>query len=110
VERPTVLLLGGKPKGESFASLQADMKAVRFVIAYGEAGRTIAAELGSAIAVQHERGSFSDVVARARKLAQPGDVILLSPACASFDMFRDYDDRGRQFKELAMAGGEGAHG
>ena len=110
VERPIVLLLGGRPKGESFAALRADSRAVRLVIAYGEAGRTIADELGTAVAVQHETGPFADVVARARKLAQPGDVILLSPACASFDMFRDYEDRGRQFKELAMSGGEGAHG
>jgi UDP-N-acetylmuramoylalanine--D-glutamate ligase len=109
-ERPIVLLLGGRPKGESFAALLADMTAVRIVIAFGEAGRTIVHELGSNVSVQHENGAFTDVVERARKLAQPGDVILLSPACASFDMFRDYEDRGRQFKELAMSGGEAAHG
>jgi UDP-N-acetylmuramoylalanine--D-glutamate ligase len=110
IERPIVLLLGGRPKGESFASLRADMAAVRIVIAFGEAGRTIADELGRAIAVQHETGAFADVVARARRLALPGDVILLSPACASFDMFRDYEERGRQFKELAMSGGGAVHG
>jgi UDP-N-acetylmuramoylalanine--D-glutamate ligase len=54
------------------------------------------------------------VVARAAALAEPGDAVLLAPACASFDMFRDYEDRGRQFAELVheLAGGalEGLHG
>jgi UDP-N-acetylmuramoylalanine--D-glutamate ligase len=43
---------------------------------------------------------FHDAVEKARKAAAPGDVVLLSPACASFDMFRDFEDRGRQFKQL----------
>jgi UDP-N-acetylmuramoylalanine--D-glutamate ligase len=46
-------------------------------------------------------GSFEDVVCRAAELAQPGEAVLLAPACSSFDMFRDYEERGRRFKELA---------
>ena len=44
-------------------------------------------------------GSLQDAVEQARRAAQPGDVVLLSPACSSFDMFRDYEDRGRRFKD-----------
>jgi len=110
VERPIVLLLGGRPKGESFASLIDDMGSVRVVIAYGEAAPAIVHELRGAVPVQLVDARFADVVARARRLARPGDVILLSPACASFDMFRDYEDRGRQFKALALAGGEALRG
>jgi UDP-N-acetylmuramoylalanine--D-glutamate ligase len=55
-------------------------------------------------------GSFEKVIARARSRAMPGDAVLLSPACASFDMFRDYEDRGRRFKNLVLAGAEAAHG
>jgi UDP-N-acetylmuramoylalanine--D-glutamate ligase len=51
-------------------------------------------------------GTFEDAVRRARELAHPGDAVLLSPACSSFDMFANYEERGRRFAELAAAGGD----
>jgi UDP-N-acetylmuramoylalanine--D-glutamate ligase len=55
-------------------------------------------------------GPFEDVVATAARQARPGDAILLSPACSSFDMFRDYEERGRRFTELAQRHAEAHHG
>ena len=96
-----VLLLGGRPKGESFAGLLPDLVGrVKAVVAYGEAAAQIESELGDEVNVVREDGSFEDVVRRARSLAQPGDSALLAPACASFDMFSDYEERGQRFMDL----------
>ncbi len=101
VERPIVLLLGGRPKGEAFSDLAPELaENVRAVIAYGEAGDQIADELASSMRVERVVGSFEAVFERAAELAEPGDAVLLSPACASFDMFRDYEERGSRFAEL----------
>jgi UDP-N-acetylmuramoylalanine--D-glutamate ligase len=100
--RPTILLLGGRHKGESYTALLPAMEGrVRTVIAFGEAGPLIEAELADHLPVEHLRGTFEEVVRRAAELAQPGDAVLLSPACSSYDMFRDYEERGQRFAELA---------
>ncbi|NIR46129.1 MAG: UDP-N-acetylmuramoyl-L-alanine--D-glutamate ligase [Gemmatimonadetes bacterium] len=102
MDRPVVLLLGGRAKGESFASLIPEMKGrVRSVIAFGEAGERVEAELDDAVAVIRVQDGFADAVRAAAESARPGDVVLLAPACASFDMFRDYEERGARFAELA---------
>jgi UDP-N-acetylmuramoylalanine--D-glutamate ligase len=106
--RPTVLLLGGRGKAEPYSPLLGAMERVRAVIAYGEAGAVIAHELANGIPVERLGSDFETVLARARELAEPGDAVLLSPACASFDMFRDYEDRGRRFKAMVHAFAEGA--
>jgi UDP-N-acetylmuramoylalanine--D-glutamate ligase len=115
VGRTSILLLGGRHKGESYRALADVLPGrVKGVVAYGEAADRIAAELGDVVSVERVVGPFRSVVARAAALAEPGDAVLLAPACASFDMFRDYEDRGRQFAELVheLAGGalEGLHG
>jgi UDP-N-acetylmuramoylalanine--D-glutamate ligase len=104
--RPTVLLLGGRGKNESFAQLLPDMTGVRAVIAFGEAGDRIVSELTGHVIVERAEDDLTEVVRTALKHARAGDVLLLSPACASFDMFHDYEHRGRAFKALAGA----AHG
>ncbi len=102
MDRPVVLLLGGRGKGESFASLIPDLEGrIRSIVAYGETAAQLESELGAAATLLREDGPFEAVVQKATELAQPGDVVLLSPACASFDMFRDYEERGRRFAELA---------
>lgn len=103
--RPTVLLLGGKHKGEPYTELLPDFgERLRTVIAYGEAAATIEADLGGKVPLERVDGSFEAVVRRAREIAREGDAVLLSPACSSFDMFRNYEERGRRFAELAREG------
>jgi UDP-N-acetylmuramoylalanine--D-glutamate ligase len=102
--RPTVLLLGGKHKGEPYTELLPDLNGVKTILAYGEAASTIVADLEGKAPVERVDGCFEDVVDRARQVARPGDAVLLSPACSSFDMFRNYEERGRRFAQLAREG------
>ncbi len=91
----------GQAKGESFASLIPEMKdRVRSVIAYGEAAGQIESELAGAVDLAVSHGSFEDATRQAEAVARSGDVVLLAPACASFDMFRDYEERGERFVEF----------
>lgn len=103
LERPAVLLLGGFDKGEPVALLAGPAaERARHVIVFGAAGARFARELAaawpgpSAPTIERVRG-FADALARAEHLAQPGDVVLLSPACSSFDEFTNYEERGRAF-------------
>jgi UDP-N-acetylmuramoylalanine--D-glutamate ligase len=99
---PTVLLIGGKHKGEPYTDLVPELqRTARAVIAYGEAAPLIDRDVGTAVPLTRLGSSFEDVVATARRLAQPGDVVLLSPACSSYDMFDNYEHRGTVFKQLA---------
>ncbi len=102
MERPTVLLLGGRHKGEPYLPLaDAIRRNVKCVIAYGEAAPIIASDLSSIVRVQTLGSNFEEAVAAARAAASPGENILLSPACSSFDMFNNYEERGERFRELA---------
>lgn len=108
-DRPIVLIAGGKDKGADFSVL-ADLVAsrVKRVVLIGDAAPKIEAALGGA-APMERAGSLRAAVRAAAGAASRGDVVLLSPACASFDMFRDYEDRGRQFKaEVASLAAERA--
>lgn len=106
--RPTVLLLGGRHKGEPYTNLLDVLEGrVRVVIAYGEAGAEVESELAPHLPVERVTGTFEAVMARAAELARPGDAVLLSPACSSYDMFRDYEERGDRFRELAGGGQSG---
>jgi len=98
-----VLLLGGRHKGEPYTRLAPLLKQrCRLVVAYGEAGPLVERDLAGAVALERG-GDFADVVARARRAARPGDAVLLSPACSSYDMFTDYEERGATFRRLVEA-------
>ena len=104
VERPLLLLVGGRHKGESYEPLAAALEGrARAVLAYGEAADRLVTGLGRGVPVEAVRGSFEAVIERAAELARSGDAVLLAPACASFDMFRDYEDRGTRFRQLVEA-------
>ena len=102
MNRPTVLLLGGRHKGEPYTELRSELaRTGRAVVAYGEAAPLIEQDLKGVVPLVRLGSSFDDVIATARDLAQPGDVVLLSPACSSYDMFDNYEHRGAVFKQLA---------
>jgi UDP-N-acetylmuramoylalanine--D-glutamate ligase len=103
--RPTLLLLGGRHKGEPYTALADDVaRTVRVVLAYGEAGPIVERDLRRVVPVERLGSSFSEVVRRARDLARAGDAVLLSPACSSYDMFANYEERGSAFKRLVHEG------
>lgn len=101
-ERPIVLIAGGRNKGSDMAVLVPLMRAhCRGVVLVGEAtGDFIDAFERTGYTDYVCADSFEDAVAKAREMAQSGDVVLLSPACASWDMFDNFEQRGDLFKEL----------
>lgn len=102
MDRPFVLLLGGRHKGEPYTKLAPLLGACRAVIAYGEAGPRVVADLASHGSLLTAT-TFDDVVRAAASVARPGDAVLLSPACSSYDMFTNYEERGARFRELVEA-------
>jgi UDP-N-acetylmuramoylalanine--D-glutamate ligase len=96
-DEPLRLILGGSRKGEDFAPLAAALGPnVRAVYVIGET----ADELARAIPDTIRAGDLATALERAATAAQPGEVVLLSPACASYDQFRDFEERGEEFKRL----------
>lgn len=99
-DRGIHLILGGKDKGAPYAPLGPLLEGrVRYVYLIGAAAERIARELSAAAELVHA-GDLETAVRQAFNLAEPGDLILLSPACASFDQFQDFEHRGRVFKEV----------
>ena len=102
MERPTVLLLGGRHKGEAYTPLaEAVRRKVKRVIAYGEAAPLIATDLRPVVDVVRLGSDFEEVMRAAKAAAQAGEAVLLSPACSSYDMFSNYEERGERFRALA---------
>jgi UDP-N-acetylmuramoylalanine--D-glutamate ligase len=102
--RPFILLLGGRHKGEPYTALIPSLsRYCKKVIAYGESAELIEKDLKSAVDVERAGNDFEAVIRTAHKSAKPGDAVLLSPACSSYDMFRNYEERGQRFRELAGA-------
>ncbi|MGH8803070.1 MAG: UDP-N-acetylmuramoyl-L-alanine--D-glutamate ligase [Casimicrobiaceae bacterium] len=99
--RPVVLIAGGDGKGQSFAPLKASVDRVcRVVLLIGrDAGEVARGLAGTKVPIEMT-GTLDAAVARATVIARPGDTVLLSPACASLDQFRDYVERGTRFGEL----------
>ncbi len=100
---PVVWIAGGRDKGLAFETLaEAARPHVRAALLIGEAADKIARALGDRVPLERV-ASLGEAVRRAHSLAVPGDVVLLAPACASFDQFADFEDRGDQFRQLVRA-------
>jgi len=98
-ERDVVAIIGGRFKGGDFRLLREPLETrARAVVAIGESKALVRQALGDVVPV-HEAATFEEAIKRAYEIAKPVGVVLLAPACASFDMFRDYAERGRKFKE-----------
>ena len=97
------LIMGGQGKGQDFSQLRSAVtKYCAGVVVIGEVAAEIVRTLGNHVAVR-EAASLEAAVDQASALAVPGQTVLLSPACASFDMFRDYVERGERFQSAVMA-------
>jgi UDP-N-acetylmuramoylalanine--D-glutamate ligase len=104
-ERPVVLILGGSEKGTDFTEVLPLLDRCRGVVCQGEAGARIFEFLvHNGVPTVDLVPDLSAAVSRARELALAGDVILLSPGCASFDQHAGYAERGEAFARLAAAG------
>lgn len=98
-DRNVILILGGRDKGASYDPLvQAMSGKVKHVLLIGEAAGKIAMAIGTKFPISHAR-TLQEAVQQSLSLGAAGDVVLLSPACASFDMFENYEHRGRVFKD-----------
>ena len=97
---PVILILGGKDKDTDFSSLIPHIKLnVKRIISYGQAGKKISIALRDAVEL-NKVFSLRDAVEECRKSAVSGDIVLLSPGCASFDQFKNYEHRGIEFKKI----------
>jgi UDP-N-acetylmuramoylalanine--D-glutamate ligase len=94
-----VLIAGGRNKGLDLTALSASVPPVRAVVAIGEAAADVAAAFAGRTPVRRA-ASMSEAVAAAGALAGPGDAVVLSPGCASFDWYSSYGERGRHFAAL----------
>lgn len=98
--RSTILILGGKDKGNDYSEiLPLVEKKVKAIVAMGLHNEKIVDFFTGHVETVVSTDSLADAVARCRSLAVEGDTVLLSPCCASFDLFKSYEDRGRQFKD-----------
>lgn len=100
MRKPTILILGGVDKGNDYSMLRDLVKEkVKAIVCLGLDNRKIHEAFQNDVPVIVNTSSADEAVKAAFQLANPGDVVLLSPACASFDLFNNYEDRGEQFKK-----------
>lgn len=106
-EQPKVVILGGSDKGSDYSLLAKQIvdSNIRKIILIGQMAKKIENELVKIGFTNFTSGgnNMDDIIAVAQSFAQDGDIVLLSTACASFDMFRDYEDRGEQFKKAVQS-------
>ena len=98
---PVVLILGGKDKGNDYSEIEPFVREkVKAIVCLGVDNRKLHAFFDGKVPVVTDAGSMAECVQKCHELARSGDTVLLSPCCASFDLFKSYEDRGTQFKNL----------
>jgi UDP-N-acetylmuramoylalanine--D-glutamate ligase len=108
IDRPLILIMGGQHKGSPYSPLvPALKKKARMVLTIGEAAGRIRGDIKGAVPVK-ACGTLKNAVRLAAREARPGETVLLSPACASFDQFKNFEDRGERFARLAESAGAAA--
>ena len=101
---PVVLILGGKDKGNDYSEIEKFVRdKVKAIVCLGVDNRKLHSFFDGKIPVVEDASSMAEAVEKCRNLASKGDTVLLSPCCASFDLFKSYEDRGCQFKECVNA-------
>ena len=101
--KPVVLILGGVDKGNDYESLlELVREKVKGIVCLGKENKKIVKTFKEVVPVV-EALSADEAVQASYRMAKKGDAVLLSPACASFDLFENYEDRGRQFKKAVRA-------
>ena len=110
-EKPIVLIVGGRDKGADFSHLMETCKThsnqISKVISIGESKNMLAEmfkQQASDVSIKvSDANNMNEIIADARAAARPGDIVLLSPACASFDMFKDFYQRGDLFRSIVQS-------
>lgn len=100
LQTPVIWIVGGQDKGNDYSVL-ADLVSnkVKTIVCLGKDNEKIINAFSGKVSEIIDTHSMEDAVAQSYRVSRPGDTVLLSPACASFDLFRNYEDRGDQFKE-----------
>jgi UDP-N-acetylmuramoylalanine--D-glutamate ligase len=103
MSRPTIWIVGGVDKGNDYAELLPLVyEKVKAIVCLGVDNDKIVQTFGHVVDIMVEVDNMRDAVMTAKAMSEKGDTVLLSPACASFDLFKSYEDRGIQFKEQVM--------
>lgn len=103
MNKPVIWIAGGIDKGNDYSVLEPLVrKKVKGMICLGVDNTKLHSAFGKMVDIMVSVSSMSDAVRMAYQLGNPGDVVLLSPACASFDLFENYEDRGKKFKEAVI--------
>ena len=104
VKRPVIWIAGGVDKGNDYSALMPLVREkVKAILCIGVDNQKIIETFGKVVSEIHELSTFEDTVALAMRFAERGDTVMLSPACASFDRFKNYEDRGEQFKKVVRS-------
>lgn len=99
-DKPTILLLGGYDRGHSFHDLDNSMKNVKYVICFGETKNRIEEFCNDLNIKCYKKNTLKEAMSVVKDISTPGDIVLLSPACASWDQYDKFEDRGDEFKKL----------
>ncbi|RYF67009.1 MAG: UDP-N-acetylmuramoyl-L-alanine--D-glutamate ligase, partial [Cytophagaceae bacterium] len=104
MDAPTIWIAGGQDKGNDYSQLDEVVhKQVKALICLGKDNKKLVDYFGDKVATIRETQDVNEAVQLALEIGQPGDIAILSPACASFDLFKNYEDRGNQFKNAVIS-------